>query len=265
VVFKAGPGVGTVTRPGLPLPPGEPAINPAPRAMIRAALEEVAAAPDAEVEIAIEDGERLAQRTLNPRLGIVGGLSVLGTTGIVIPYSCAAWIDSIHRGVDVARAMGIAHIAGSTGATSERAVQALHALPDVALIEMGDFVGGLLKYLRRHPVPRLTLAGGVAKMTKLAQGRLDLHSRRGEADLAALGALVADPTLAARIAGANTVAEAFALAEAAGQPLGDAIAARARTVAAEALEGGAGQLDICVFDREGRLVGHSPSLPRKRR
>jgi cobalt-precorrin-5B (C1)-methyltransferase len=265
VLFRAGPGVGMVTRPGLPIPPGEPAINPAPRAMIRAALEEVSPAPDVEVEISIEDGERLAARTLNGRLGIVGGLSVLGTTGIVIPYSCAAWIDSIHRGVDVARAMGVAHIAGSTGSTSERAVQALHGLPDVALIEMGDFVGGLLKYLRRHPVPRLTIAGGVAKMTKLAQGRLDLHSKRGEADLAALGALVADAALAARIAGANTVAEAFAIAESEGQPLGDAIAARAWAVATEAVEGGAEQLDVCVFDREGRLVGHCPSLPRKRR
>jgi cobalt-precorrin-5B (C1)-methyltransferase len=243
-------------------------------AVIRAALAEVAPDPDVEVEIAIAEGEKLAERTLNGRLGIVGGLSVLGTTGIVIPYSCAAWIDSIHRGVDVARAMGIDHVAGSTGSASEAAVQALHGLPDVALIEMGDFVGGMLKYLRRHPVPRVTIAGGVAKMTKLAQGRLDLHSKRGEADLAALGALLPDAALAARVAGANTVAEAFALAEAAGHPLGDAIAARAWTTAAGALAGEApGALEICVFDRTGRLVGragfaplpHSPSRPRNRR
>jgi cobalt-precorrin-5B (C1)-methyltransferase len=274
VVFRAGPGVGMVTRPGLPIPPGEPAINPGPRAMIRAALAEVAPDPDVEVQIAIAEGEKLAERTLNGRLGIVGGLSVLGTTGIVIPYSCAAWIDSIHRGVDVARAMGIDHVAGSTGSASEAAVQALHGLPDVALIEMGDFAGGMLKYLRRHPVPRVTIAGGVAKMTKLAQGRLDLHSKRGEADLAALGALLPDAALAARVAGANTVAEAFALAEAAGHPLGDAIAARAWTTAAGALAGEApGALEICVFDRTGRLVGragfaplpHSPSRPRNRR
>ncbi|WP_191085572.1 cobalt-precorrin-5B (C(1))-methyltransferase [Roseococcus microcysteis] len=271
--FKAGPGVGTITRPGLPLPPGEPAINPGPRAMIRAALEEVSPDPDAEVEISIADGERLAERTLNGRLGILGGLSVLGTTGIVIPYSCAAWIDSIHRGVDVARAMGIAHVAGSTGSASEAAVQKLHGLPDVALIEMGDFVGGMLKYLRRHPIPRVTVAGGVAKMTKLAQGRLDLHSKRGEADLAALGALLPGADLAARIAAANTVAEAFQIAEQAGQPLGDAIAIRAWTVAAEALHPAPTELEIVVFDRTGRMLGradfapvaHSPSLPRNRR
>jgi cobalt-precorrin-5B (C1)-methyltransferase len=282
LVFRAGPGVGTVTRPGLPLPPGEPAINPGPRAMIRAALAELTPDPDLEVEIAIAEGEKLALRTLNGRLGILGGLSVLGTTGIVIPYSCAAWIDSIHRGVDVARAMGIRHVAGATGATSEAAVQALHGLPDVALIEMGDFAGGLLKYLRRHPVPRVTLAGGIAKMTKLAQGRLDLHSKRGAADPAALAALLtdsaladsepADSTLAASMAAANTVAEAFAIAERAGHKLGDLIAARAWEVAAAALAGEhPGELEICLFDRDGRLAGragfapHSPSLPRKRR
>ncbi len=91
VVFQAGAGVGTVTRPGLPIPPGEPAINPVPRQMIRDALHEVRGAPaDAAVEISVEHGERLAERTLNGRLGIVGGLSILGTTGIVVPYSCAA-------------------------------------------------------------------------------------------------------------------------------------------------------------------------------
>ncbi len=193
VVFRAGPGVGTVTRPGLPLPPGEPAINPVPRQMIRAAIAEIAdlfdVVGDAVVEIAIPGGEAIARQTLNARLGIVGGLSVLGTTGVVVPYSCAAWIDTIHRGIDVARAMGIEHVAGATGSTSEAAVQALHGLPEVALIEMGDFAGGMLKYLRAHPVPRVTVAGGVAKMTKLGQGRLDLHSKRGGADLPGLAAL----------------------------------------------------------------------------
>ena len=129
------------------------------------------------------DGEKIAERTLNGRLGIVGGLSILGTTGIVVPYSCSAWIHSIHRGIDVARAVGLDHVAGATGATSEAAIARLYGLPEQALIDMGDFVGGMLKYLRRHPVPRVTVAGGMAKMTKLGQGLLDLHSRRGEVDL----------------------------------------------------------------------------------
>src|SRR5258707_4202786 len=194
ISFRAGEGVGTVTRPGLPLAVGEPAINPAPRAMIRGALVHVAEAngaplPDVTVTIAIPGGERLAERTMNGRLGIVGGLSVLGTTGIVVPYSCASWIHAIHRGIDVARAAGQAHIAAATGTTSERAVQLLYDLPEHALIDMGDFVGGTLKYLRRRPVARLTLAGGFAKLAKLAAGNLDLHSSRSRVDSAALARL----------------------------------------------------------------------------
>ena len=246
VAFRAGPGVGAVTRAGLPIPPGEPAINPAPRQMVRAALAEVGPA-DVVVEIGVAEGERLAQRTLNGRLGIVGGLSILGTTGIVVPYSCAAWIDTIHRGIDVARAAGLGHVAGATGSTSEAAVAALYSLPEVALIEMGDFVGGLLRYIRRHPVARLTIAGGVAKMTKLAQGRLDLHSKRGAVDMADLAALAGVPGVAA----ANTVAEAFSIAPG----LGEAVAQGAWRTAAAALDGAPIVLDVAVFDREGRLVG----------
>ncbi len=262
VQFRAGPGVGTVTRPGLPIPPGEPAINPVPRAMIRAALDEVAqrnqqAGPDVVVELSIPGGEELAAQTLNGRLGIVGGLSILGTTGIVVPYSCAAWIDTIHRGIDVARAVGLDHVAGSTGSASEAAIQALHGLPETALLEMGDFAGALLKYLRRHPVPRVTIAGGVAKMTKLAQGRLDLHSKHGSADLPALAALVADPGLAGRIASANTVAEAFAAAASAGVLLGDVVARAAWHTAAAVLVGADTALEVVLFDRNGVLMGRS--------
>ena len=257
VLFRAGPGVGTVTRPGLPIPPGEPAINPVPRAMIRTALAEVCPSPNVVVELSIPGGETLAAQTLNGRLGIIGGLSILGTTGIVVPYSCAAWIDTIHRGIDVARAIGLNHVAGSTGSTSEAAIQALHGLPETALLEMGDFAGALLKYLRRHPVARVSIAGGVAKMTKLAQGRLDLHSKHGSADLPALAALVANPELAERIVGANTVAEAFAAATAEGVPLGDVVARAAWQTAADALAGANIALEIVLFDRQGVLMGRT--------
>ena len=247
VTFRAGEGVGTVTRPGLPLPVGEPAINPSPRAMIRANLDGDA---DVEVEISIPGGETIAQRTLNSRLGIVGGLSILGTTGIVVPYSCSAWIHSIHRGIDVARAVGLNHIAGATGSTSEAAVQKLHGLPEVALIEMGDFVGGMLKYLRAHPIEDVTVAGGVAKMSKLGQGLLDLHSRRGEVDLGWLAALVPG----ASIAEANTAKHAFDLAAAAGVELASPVAQAAWKTAAKALGAGARRLEVAVFDRDGKLL-----------
>jgi cobalt-precorrin-5B (C1)-methyltransferase len=265
VTFLAGPGVGTVTRAGLAIPPGEPAINPVPRRMIRDAIADVAAranqAGDVEVEIAIPGGEELAAKTLNGRLGIVGGLSILGTTGIVVPYSCAAWIASIHRGIDVARAAGLTHIAGATGASSEAAVRKLYDLPETALIDMGDFVGGMLKYARSHPVPRITVAGGVAKMAKLAQGLLDLHSKRGEVDLAALAGLAAtaggSAALRTRIVAANTAAEAFGLAQAEGIGLGDAVAQAARVVAARVVEGSGIALDTVLFDRDGNLVGRA--------
>jgi len=266
VTFRAGEGVGTVTRPGLPLPPGEPAINPVPRRMIRDAIAEVAVAAgcagDAEVEIAIPGGAELAAKTLNGRLGIVGGLSILGTTGIVVPYSCSAWIHSIHRGIDVARAAGLTHIAGATGATSEAAVQRLHGLPEIALIDMGDFVGGMLKYLRSHPVPRVTIAGGVGKMTKLAQGLTDLHSKRGEVDRAWLASVAqtagGSDELHARIAAANTAAEAFALAQSEGVALGDAVARAAQRTAERLVQGRMIAIEIVLFDRDGTLVGRAP-------
>jgi cobalt-precorrin-5B (C1)-methyltransferase len=266
VSFRAGEGVGTVTRPGLPLPPGEPAINPVPRRMIEAAIAEVAAAnscaADAEVEISIPGGEALAAKTLNGRLGIVGGLSILGTTGVVVPYSCSAWIHSIHRGIDVARAAGLTHIAGATGASSEAAVRKLHGLPEIALIDMGDFVGGMLKYLRRHRIARVTIAGGVAKMTKLAQGLTDLHSKRGEVEFATLAGFAAAAGAAAalcdRIKAANTAAEAFALAQAEAVALGDVVAGAAHKTAADVVEGCDIAIEIAVFDREQNLVGRAP-------
>ena len=279
VTFRAGEGVGTVTRRGLPIPPGEPAINPVPRQMIREAIAEIAAAHggagDVEVEIAVPGGEALAAKTMNGRLGIVGGLSILGTTGIVVPYSCSAWIHSIHSGIDVARAAGLAHVAGATGNASEAAVQKMHGLTETALIDMGDFVGGMLKYMRTHPVPRVTIAGGIGKMTKLAQGLLDLHSRKGSVDLGVLAALAekvgGSPELAARIRASNTAAEAFAHAETEGVALGDEVSRAGWQTAAGVVAGKPIEIEIAVFDRDGRLVGHAPfraaheAPPRKRR
>jgi cobalt-precorrin-5B (C1)-methyltransferase len=265
VTFRAGAGVGTVTRAGLAIAPGEPAINPVPRRMIRGAIAEVAAlrnrAGDVEVEIAIPGGEELATKTLNGRLGIVGGLSILGTTGIVVPYSCSAWIASIHRGIDVARAAGLVHIAGATGASSEAAVRKLYELPETALIDMGDFVGGMLKYVRAHPVSRVTIAGGLAKMTKLAQGLLDLHSKRGAVDLAALAALAeaagGSAALRARIVAANTAAEAFGHAATDGIGLGDTVAQAGQAVAARVVKGSGVAIDTVLFDRDGKLIGQA--------
>ncbi|MEX0760635.1 MAG: cobalt-precorrin-5B (C(1))-methyltransferase, partial [Tistlia sp.] len=236
IQFRAGSGVGTVTRPGLPIAVGEPAINPAPRRMIAEAVARVAATfggkTDLEVTLSIPDGEEMARHTWNPRLGIVGGLSILGTTGIVHPYSCAAWIASIHRGIDVCRANNVTHAAACTGSVSEDGVKRLYDLPDIAFLDMGDFAGGTLKYLKAHPLPRLTIGGGFAKLAKLAAGSLDLHSGRSELDRKAvaewLAALEAPPALIAAAASANTGMEILAEARKAGVPLADEVARRAR-------------------------------------
>ena len=269
VVFRAGEGVGTITRAGLPVAPGEPAINPVPRAMMRQAIADVAmqanGSGDVEIEIAIPGGEALAQKTLNRRLGIVGGLSILGTTGIVVPYSCSSWIYSIRSGIDVARAAGHTLVAGSTGATSEAAIQKLYDLPETALIDMGDFVGGMLKYLRTHPVPKVTIAGGLAKMTKLAQGLLDLHSKRGTVDLPMLAAFArkagGSAALAQRIVGSNTAVEAFAHASGEGIALAHEVARAAQKTAIGVVEGRDIAIEIAVFDRDGRLIGRAPFAP----
>ncbi len=269
IVFRAGPGVGVATKPGLPIAPGEPAINPAPRRMIVEALTRIAERygvnADAIVEISIPGGDKIAEKTLNPRLGIVGGLSILGTTGIVVPFSCSAWIHSIHRGVDVARACGLKHLAGATGATSEEAVKRLHQLPDEALIDMGDFVGGFLKYLRKHPVRTVTIAGGFAKMTKLGQGLLDLHSRRGEVDLDWLANLAESAglakALAARIRAANTAMEANALATDAGFGLAAGVAEAAWRTAAKAAKRGAEEIEIVVVGRDGAILATTGARP----
>jgi cobalt-precorrin-5B (C1)-methyltransferase len=233
--------------------------------MITEALVEVVevhgAAADVEVEIAIPGGEEIAKRTWNPRLGIVGGLSILGTTGVVVPFSCSAWIHSIHSGIDVARAAGLDHVAGSTGNTSEEAVRKRYALPDIALLDMGDFAGGLLKYLRDHPVPKLTLAGGFGKMTKLAQGALDLHSSRSEVDRAFLAEQArkagATSSVAESIVGAPSAAAALELAGTGGLPLAELVAGRARETTKKVLGEAPIAVNIFIVDREGRALAET--------
>ena len=264
VVFRAGEGVGTVTRPGLPIPPGEPAINPVPRATLRAVVAELAGAAgtagDVEITLAIPGGEALAAKTLNGRLGSMGGLSILGTTGIVVPYSCSSWIHAIHRGIDVARAAGLRHVAAATGSVSERAVAELYRLPEMALIDMGDFVGGTMKYLRRHPVPQVSVAGGFAKLLKLAQGHLDLHSSRSTVDLARLSGVLGEAGaprgVVTAVRTAPTAAEALEICAAGGIDVASLVAERARQVA-QAEAGEAVRVEVIVFGRDGRLAGRA--------
>ncbi|KZB66634.1 cobalt-precorrin-6A synthase [Thalassospira lucentensis] len=264
ITFRAGDGVGMITKPGLPIPVGEAAINPKPREMMTQQIVELAnrfnATTDVEIEISIPGGQEIALKTWNPRLGIVGGLSVLGTTGVVIPFSCSAWIHSIHRGIDVARATGRRHVAGATGKTSEAAIRQFYSLPDEAILDMGDFVGGMLKYLRRHPVEFVTISGGFAKLVKLAQGHMDLHSSRSEVDFEKLAETVAalggDTGLVSEIASANTAKQVLELCTSRNVDIARTIALQAAEAARATIDG-ASAIEIVVVDRAGRIVARA--------
>ena len=251
--FMAGPGVGMVTKAGLPIAPGEPAINPVPRRMMEQVVAELGGA-DVEIEISIPDGAALALKTWNPRLGILGGLSILGTTGIVHPFSCAAWIASIHRGIDVARAIGLQHVAGCTGSTSEDAVRGRYGLPLEAMLDMGDFAGGLLKYLRDHPVARVTIGGGFGKITKLGQGALDLHSGRAQVDLGWLADLA--PELPRqKVLAANTAQEVLDIGN--GLGLAQRVAEAGLACVRQVLRDSGVKAEVMIVSRNGDIIAHA--------
>ena len=156
----------------------------------------------------------------------------------------------------MARANGFGHVAGSTGSMSEDAVAKLYGLPLEALIDMGDFAGGMLKYLRLHPVPRVSIAGGFAKMVKLAQGAMDLHSGRSQVDFEWLAARVPEG-LRAAVLGANTALEVLTLCREAGFDIAALVAIAARDSAVEILRGSDCALDVVVVDRGGEIIGRA--------
>jgi len=262
VSFFAGKGVGTVTRKGLLLPVGEPAINAVPRAMIRENLQSLAEKYQYlggfAVTVGVKNGEEIAQKTMNPRLGIVGGLSILGTTGIVRPFSCAAWIASIYQGIDVAKANGFTHIAASTGNSSEQAVRQRYQLNDMALIEMGDFAGAVLKHLKKNPIEKLSICGGFGKITKLANGHVDLNSRVSHIDFADIAELAktlgAKGLLQEKILTANTSIEALDMCKQENIALADAMCARALATARVIVPASV-LLEVLAINRRGELVG----------
>jgi len=264
IVFRAGDGVGMVTRAGLPVPVGEAAINPVPRAMMREIVAQLCAEhnvpPDITITISVPNGQEIAKKTWNPRLGIIGGISILGTTGIVRPFSCSAWIASIHRGIDVARAADALHLIAATGSTSEAAAQRFYHLPDYALIDMGDFVGAVLKYLRRYPVRHLTLAGGFAKFSKLAQGAMDLHSNRSQIDRQFLWQQAAQAGLPPRfkqyVLTANTAKQVLDMALENDIDMATPIAYCALQHAHYILRRGDMMLDLIITDRQGTILAH---------
>ena len=241
IIIAGGPGVGKVTKPGLPISVGEPAINPVPRKMIRAAVSEaMEEAGDHRiplvVTICVTDGELLAEKTLNHRLGIIGGLSILGTTGIVRPVSAKAWTDTIDASMSVARAAGLSEVIISTGRTSEAAVQKMLNLPEEAQVMMGDYLAYALKGARRHGFGKIHLAGMWAKVLKCALGIPQTHVRHGALEVQHAADLLQELGLeretADVMATANTAREIFLrLKEAGRDDLVRAVCVKAREYA----------------------------------
>jgi len=213
ITIAGGVGVGVATKPGLPVAVGEAAINPGSRRLIQRVLEAFEAEALAErslrIEIRVPDGERLAQETLNPRLGILGGISILGTTGVLKPFSTSAYRASIYTELKVARSNGSARIVLTTGNRSEQYAMRLYPdLPELAFIQVGDHMDYALKQCQRLGTEAVVVSGMIGKLSKLAQGRMQTHVSQGEVDFEFLGevarTLGADEDLAEKIRSANT-------------------------------------------------------------
>lgn len=256
--LRAGPGVGIITLPGLGLPVGAPAINPVPERMIRAAVAEVTERP-LRLTISVPGGETMAAKTSNARLGIAGGISILGTTGIVRPFSTAAWRASVVQQVDVAAAQGQDRIVLSTGGRTDAAAQRLYPdLPAVCFVEVGDFTGIALRRAAAAGLTRATFVGMAGKITKLAAGVLMTHYRRSAVDtelLAEVAQGCGAPPAVVGAAGATATARHFAEAcMAAGHLASLAELCRRASAMTTAWTDGAVAVEVVMVDFEGEAV-----------
>ncbi|HRP94976.1 MAG TPA: cobalt-precorrin-5B (C(1))-methyltransferase, partial [Rhodocyclaceae bacterium] len=213
VTLKGGPGVGVVTRPGLGLEVGGPAINPVPRRNITANVVAAGAALlDAgdrlEVTISVPGGEEMAKKTLNARLGILGGISILGTTGIVRPFSTAAWRASVVQAIDVAARQGQTTLVLTTGGRTEKcAMRAFPQLDEACFVQFGDFVKAAFTTAIRQQMRHIVVGAMVGKLTKIAQGLSVTHAWREEIDRALIAAAAAQIGAPAALVAAIRAAE----------------------------------------------------------
>lgn len=221
--FSAGPGVGVVTQPGLGLPVGEPAINPGPRRMIEAAIAEVfdLSRGGFDVVVSVPGGEAMAKKTSNPRLGIVGGISILGTTGIVRPFSTAAWRASVAQAIDVVAARGMHTLVLSTGTRTDAGAQELLPwLEPVCFVEVGDFTGFAVRRAARRGIREVVFFGMIGKLAKLASGVAMTHWTKSQVEVAFLAEVTeasgAPPEVVRAVAEARTARHVYEIWEASG-------------------------------------------------
>lgn len=222
IKLKNGAGIGVVTKPGLGLDIGAPSITPVPRKnieeMVKEALGDALKTASVQVVFSVPRGEEMAKETLNARLGIVGGISILGTTGIVVPFSTAAYKASINQGIDVAKTLGFNHIVVTTGGKSEEfAMKILPELKEEAFIQMGDFVGHTLKYASRKGVKKVTICGMPGKLSKIASGKMQTHAAGSQVNMELLSEIAkecgAEPEVVEKIRAANTARHVSELVE----------------------------------------------------
>jgi cobalt-precorrin-5B (C1)-methyltransferase len=273
VAIHGGPGVGRVTLPGLPVAVGHAAINPGPLGQIRAAVAEALAAsgrPDQAVSVMIEvpDGTRLAGKTLNPRLGIVGGISILGVSGRVRPFSHDAWQASVAEALDVARALGHDTVGFASGRRSEALLaRACPELPETARIQAADFFAFSLAQAARRGFSRILWGTFGGKLVKMAQGLANTHAHRGETDFSALAdwcRLAGWPEGLARAAAtANTARHALDLAPDRGDKTAlVTVLAREALAAMGRFAGPGPKLALLVFDFDETLLARLEQGPR---
>jgi cobalt-precorrin-5B (C1)-methyltransferase len=265
VEIRGGPGVATVTRPGLGLELGGPAINPVPRRNIADMVRTELAGSGlggARVTVSVPRGEELARGTMNARLGLIGGISILGTTGVVRPFSTAAWQASVAAAIDVARAQGLDVLVFTTGGRTEaHAMRLRPGWAEAAFVQVGDAMGAALRHAARRRIRRVELVAMVGKMSKLAAGDLQIHASRSQVDLALLADLTAElgagGAVVAEVAGANTARHALDVWRREG------LAARAAAVLCQRAAGRcaahAPPLDVTteLLGFEGALLGRS--------
>jgi cobalt-precorrin-5B (C1)-methyltransferase len=260
--ITGGKGVGRVTKPGLEVPPGEPAINPGPCKMIAQAVYDMFEKHNIKhpvhVEVFVPDGEKLAEKTLNARLGILGGISILGTTGIVRPMSHDAFIATIQSALSVARASGMEHVILTTGRRSERFAQAYWPhLPEEAFIQIGDFFKMSLAYASEKSFKHISLAVFFGKATKMAQGIPHTHAAKARLTMKKLSEwsyeLTHDEVFSKRILAANTARHAFDII---GERHPEVISVVGRKIvsSAKAFVAKTVAIDSVIFDYNGSAV-----------
>src|SRR5262245_15755900 len=219
--------------------------------------------PGVTVEISVPHGEELAKKTLNPRLGIIGGISILGTTGIVVPYSTAAWEASVVQNIDVAVAQGCEHLVFTVGGRGESFAQRLFALPDIAFVQIGDFFGMALRHAAEAGAQTVSLASMIGKLAKFAAGNESVHSRQNTQDFAFLGTLAraagADESLVQQVQSANTAQEVSERMEEMGLTTFHDMVCHLAWQYAASITHGAYPLEILLLSRTGEVLGRCPA------